>query len=154
MIGNHGRALAMYQTTHRHIDLLWDLLDEILNAVLFVLIGMEVMVVNFVDGIFGAGAAAVAITLMARSLTAGLPVTLLRGVFRLPKGDVTVLTCGGLRGGISVALALSLPAAPERDILLALTYCVVVFFILVQGLSIGKRVKRVVRAWRANPEQT
>ena len=81
---------------------------------------------------------AVGVTLLARFLTVGLPVALLPGAFNLPRGSWRVLTWGGLRGGISVALALSLPAGPERDTLVALTYCVVVFSILVQGLSISR----------------
>jgi CPA1 family monovalent cation:H+ antiporter len=137
MIGNHGRALAMSDTTRRYLDMFWELLDEILNAALFVLIGMEVLLVVFsLDELVAAGVA-VAVTLFARLLTVGLPVALLKGAFRLPRGSWKVLTWGGLRGGISVALALSLPAGEERDIVVALTYGVVVFSILAQGLSIG-----------------
>ncbi|MBX3652572.1 MAG: sodium:proton antiporter [Ramlibacter sp.] len=144
MIGNHGRALAMSDTTRRYIDMFWELLDEILNAVLFVLIGMEVMVVAFSASVFAAAGVALAITLLARALTVGLPVALLKGFFRLPRGAAKVLTWGGLRGGISVALALSLPAGPQRDLILALTYCIVVFSILGQGLTIGGVVRRAV----------
>ena len=145
IIGNHGRALAMSDTTRRYIDGFWELLDEILNAVLFVLIGMEVVVVTFFDGFIVVAAGTIAITLLARALTVGLPVGLLSRHFGLPTGAGPVLTWGGLRGGISVALALSLPHGPERDVLLTITYCVVVFSILVQGLSIGRLVQRVVR---------
>ncbi|MDQ2778383.1 MAG: sodium:proton antiporter [Pseudomonadota bacterium] len=145
IIGNHGRALAMSDTTRRYIDGFWELLDEILNAVLFVLIGMEVVVVTFFDGFLVVAAGTIAITLLARAITVGLPVGLLNRRFRLPTGAGPVLTWGGLRGGISVALALSLPHGPERDMLLTLTYCVVVFSILVQGLTIGSLVQRVVR---------
>ncbi|MEO8312439.1 MAG: sodium:proton antiporter [Caldimonas sp.] len=146
LIGNHGRAQAMSDTTRHHVDLFWELLDEMLNAVLFVLIGMEVIVITFAHGIAAAAAATIAVTLFARWLTVGLPVSLWRKVFRLPSGAGPVLLWGGLRGGISVALALSLPAGPERETLLSLTYCVVVFSILVQGLTVGKLVRRVVRA--------
>ena len=144
MIGNGGRQLAMSDTTRRHIDLFWELIDEILNAVLFVLIGMEVLLISFSLNIFAAAAVAMAITLLARAITVGLPVALLPGAFKLPKGSGWVLTWGGLRGGISVALALSLPAGHPRNVVLALTYCIVVFSILVQGLTIGKLVRRVV----------
>jgi len=137
MIGNGGRAIAMSDTTRRYVDMFWELLDEILNAVLFVLIGMEVLLVAFSPGVFVAAGAAVAVTLLARAVTVGLPVRALRGPFNLPPGAWKVLTWGGLRGGISVALALSLPAGPDRNTVLALTYCVVVFSILVQGLTIG-----------------
>lgn len=145
MTGNQGRALAMSDTTRHHVDLFWELLDEILNAVLFVLIGMEVILISFPHGIAGAAVVAVTTTLFARWLTVGLPVTVLRGAFRLPRGAGRVLTWGGLRGGISVALALSLPAGPERETILALTYCVVVFSILVQGLTIGRVVRTFVQ---------
>jgi Na+:H+ antiporter len=137
MIGNHGRALAMSDTTRRYVDMFWELMDEILNATLFVLIGMEVLLVVFSFHELVAACLAVGVTLLARLLTVGLPVATLPRAFNLPHGSWKVLTWGGLRGGISVALALSLPAGPERNTLVALTYGVVVFSILVQGLSIG-----------------
>lgn len=145
VVGNHGRALAMSDVTRHHVDLFWELTDEILNALLFVLIGLEVAVIHFPAGIALAAAAAVVVTLLARWITVGLPVAGLRRAFRLPRGAPTVLTWGGLRGGISVALALSLPPGPQREPLLALTYCVVIASILGQGLTIGRLADRVVR---------
>ena len=142
VVGNHGRALGMSQTTRHHVDLFWELIDEILNAVLFVLIGMEVILIPFGEGIWPAVLVALAVTLLARALTVGLPVALTPGWFRLPPGSGRVLTWGGLRGGISVALALSIPESAGRDLVVPLTYAVVVFSVLVQGLTIG----RVVRA--------
>jgi len=142
IVGNGGRALAMSDVTRRYIDLFWELIDEILNAVLFVLIGMEVVLVAFSIGVFAAAAAAIVLTLAARALTVGIPVALMKRSFKLAKGSGWVLTWGGLRGGISVALALSLPVGPHRDLVLAITYCVVVFSILGQGLTLG----RVIRA--------
>ncbi len=146
MVGNGGRALAMSDTTRHYVDLFWELVDEILNAVLFVLIGMEVLLVAFSRGILAAAAVAAAITLVSRALTVGLPVSLLPTAFKLPKGSGWVLTWGGLRGGISVALALSLPVGPQRDIVLALTYCIVVLSILGQGLTIGRVVRKAVQS--------
>ena len=146
MIGNHGRALAMSDTTRHHVDLFWELLDEILNAVLFVLIGLEVILLQFNAGIAAAAVAAIIVTLLARTLTVGFPVAALHSRFGLPQGAAQVLTWGGLRGGISVALALSLPAGPEREILVSLTYCVVVWSILAQGLTIAGVVRRTVRS--------
>lgn len=145
VIGNQGRALAMSDTTRHHVDLFWELVDEILNAVLFVLIGLEVIVIRFAEGIAGAAIAAILVTLLARCLTVGLPVGLGGRAFKLPPGSGKVLTWGGLRGGISVALCLSLPIGPERETLLAMTYCVVAFSILVQGLTMGRVVRRAMR---------
>jgi CPA1 family monovalent cation:H+ antiporter len=142
IVGNGGRALAMSDLTRRYIDLFWELIDEILNAALFVLIGMEVVLVAFSIGIFAAAAAAIVLTLAVRGLTVGIPVALMKRSFKLANGSGWVLTWGGLRGGISVALALSLPVGPHRDLVLAITHCVVVFSILCQGLTLG----RVIRA--------
>ncbi|MGP1677602.1 MAG: cation:proton antiporter [Burkholderiales bacterium] len=144
IIGNHGRALAMSVTTRRYLDMFWELVDEILNATLFVLIGMEVLLVAFSVNELAAAGVAVAVTLAARLLTVGLPVGMLQRAFNLPRGSWKVLTWGGLRGGISVALALSLPPGPERNTVVALTYSVVVFSILVQGLSIGYVTRKAV----------
>jgi monovalent cation:H+ antiporter, CPA1 family len=145
IIGNHGRALAMSDTTRRYLDMFWELLDEILNAMLFVLIGMEVLIIAFSFKELAAAGVAILVTLLSRLLTVGLPAGLLRGAFKLPRGSWKVLTWGGLRGGISVALALSLPEGPERNTVVALTYCVVVFSILVQGLSIGHVTRKATR---------
>jgi CPA1 family monovalent cation:H+ antiporter len=146
MVGNAGRALAMSDTTRKYVDMFWQLIDDILNAVLFVLIGLEVMLIEFSVPLLWGGAVAIAITLMARWLTVGLPVGALTRYFRLPQGSAKVLTWGGLRGGISVALALSLPQASGSDstrgTILGLTYCVVVFSVLVQGLTIGRVVQQ------------
>lgn len=142
VIGNRGREYAMSETTRRYVDVFWELLDDILNAVLFVLIGMEVVVLSFSAELLKAGAAAIVLTLVARSLAVGLPVGVFSEAMRLPARSARVLTWGGLRGGISVALALSLPGGPERDAIVTLTYCVVVFSILVQGLTISRVVER------------
>lgn len=145
IIGNGGRAYAMSDTTRRYTDMFWELIDEMLNATLFVLLGMEVLVIEFSWPRLAAGAAVIAVTLAARALTVGLPVRAAGKRFGLPPGSSRVLVWGGLRGGISVALALSLPIGPARDLILALTYCVVVFSILVQGLTVSWVVRGMVK---------
>lgn len=143
LIGNHGRRFAMSPGTRENLDRFWELVDEILNAVLFVLIGLEVLALTFEFRYVTAGLLAIPLVLLARLAAVGLPVQFL-GIWRdYTPGAVRVLTWGGLRGGISVALALSLPAGAERDVILTMTYIVVVFSILVQGLSIGRVVRTV-----------
>ena len=141
LIGNHGRMLAMSVTTRPHLATFWELVDEMLNAVLFVLIGLEVMVLSFSKAYFVAGVLLIPIVLFSRFISVGIPVTMLRLFRTFSPHVVKILTWGGLRGGISVALALSLPAGTERDAILFMTYSIVVFSIVIQGLTIGKLVK-------------
>ena len=143
MVGNRGRELAMSDKTRHYIDLFWELIDEILNAILFVLIGLEVVVIAYSSNLFIAGGLTIIIALLARLIVVGMTTKTFSRQLKLPEGAWKVLTWGGLRGGISVALVLQLPSGTERDILLALTYAVVVFSILVQGLSIGKVAKMI-----------
>jgi CPA1 family monovalent cation:H+ antiporter len=143
LLGNEGRAAAMSARTRTLLDMFWATIDEILNGVLFVLIGLEAALIAFPDRWLAASVMVIALSLLARWLVAGMPMTVLPSLFRLPKGSGAMLTWGGVRGGISVALALSLPAGPERDMVLTLTYCVVVFSILVQGLTIGRVARRL-----------
>ena len=148
LIGNHGRSFAMSVKTTEHLDLFWELVDETLNAILFVAIGMEVLVLTFTGAYLAAGLVAILVVLLARLMSVGLPVWLLRRSEQFDPSLVPILVWGGLRGGISVALALSLPynpdesALPTRDVILAITYVVVVFSILVQGLTIGAFTRR------------
>ena len=141
LIGNHGRMLAMSDTTRQHLDTFWELVDEMLNAVLFVLIGLEVMVLSFSKAYLLAGVLLIPIVLFSRFISVGIPVAMLRPFRSFSPHVVKILTWGGLRGGISVALALSLPAGTERDAILFMTYSIVVFSIVFQGLTIGKLVK-------------
>jgi CPA1 family monovalent cation:H+ antiporter len=141
LIGNQGRRLAMSDTTRENLDTFWELVDAILNAVLFVLIGLEVMVLALTGKYILAGLIAIPITLLARFISVGLPISLMRGFRTFSPRSVRVMTWGGLRGGISVALALSLCSQCNRELILTMTYVVVVFSVLVQGLTI----KRVVQ---------
>ena len=148
MIGNHGRSFAMSDNTRERLDTFWEIIDEILNAVLFVLIGFEVIVLTFTGEYLLASILMLVIVLLARFVCVGIPIAIMRGRMYLEftAHSIKLLTWGGVRGGISVALALSLPAeAPERDGLLAVTYVIVLFSILVQGLTIGKLIQTCLR---------
>jgi len=138
LIGNYGRQWAMSETTREHLDNFWELLDELLNAVLFVLIGLEVLVLSFQQPYLIAGLVAIPLVLAARWITVVLQVKGFSFVREFNEKTIRILTWGGLRGGISVALALSLPPGSSRDALVTITYAVVVFSILVQGLTINR----------------
>jgi len=143
LIGNHGRSHAMSENTRKHIDTFWELIDEILVATLFVLIGLEIMVIGLEPSFLYAGLLSIPVVLLARASAVGLTLTALKAGGRtFTKGAFVVLTWGGLRGGISVALALSLPPSRERDIILAMTYMVVAFSIIVQGVTVGKLIPK------------
>ena len=141
LIGNQGRLFAMSAKTRRHLDAFWELVDEILNAVLFVLIGLEVLVLTFTRQYLVAGAVVIPLVLIVRFVSVGLPVVCLKTIRSFSPHAVKLLTWCGLRGGISIALALSLPAGPHRDVIVSVTYAVVVFSILVQGLTIERVVQ-------------
>ena len=142
LLGNHGRSVALSAKTEEHLDDFWELVDEILNAVLFVLIGLEVLVITITPQYVVAGLLAIPLVLAARGVAAGAPIALMRRFRSFSPGVVALLTWGALRGGISVALALSLPESEIRDLLVTVTYIVVVFSILVQGLTLGPVVRR------------
>jgi CPA1 family monovalent cation:H+ antiporter len=151
VVGHDMRAGGVPAPVRQHLDVFWQLVDELLNAVLFVLVGMEVIVIRFpVTPAMAVTACVVVVlvTLGARVLTVGAPVAAFRGAFRLPPGAARVLVWGGLRGGLSIAMALSIPEGANREILISLTYCVVAFSILVQGLTFS----RVVRATGLRPD--
>ena len=142
LIGNHGRLLAMSRQTRDRLDTFWELVDEVLNAVLFVLIGLEILILTFSRMYVIAGLLMIPLVLVARFLSVGFPVTILRLFRSFSPNVIKILTWGGLRGGISVALALSLPPGKNRATILAITYVIVVFSISIQGLTIGRLVKK------------
>jgi len=138
MIGNKGRKLAMSDNTRKRLDDFWELIDEVLNALLFLLIGVELLIIQISPNYIIAALLIIPTVLIARFISVGMPVALLKYKNSYSPHAIKILTWGGLRGGISVALALSMPEGPWRDPLLTATYGVVIFSILVQGLTIGK----------------
>ena len=143
LVGNQGRALAMSSTTVDRLDTFWELVDEFLNSVLFVMIGIEVLILDFGPGYLRAGLLAIPLVLVARFISVSLPVQGLRRIREFSPHAIKILTWSGLRGGISVALALSLPPGEMRNLLVAVTYVVVTFSIVVQGLTVGPLARRL-----------
>lgn len=148
LIGNHVRGAAMSDTSRERLDIFWELVDEILNAVLFMLIGLELLTLSLSGPSLLAGLIAIPVALLARFTAIGLPMSVLSRHRTFAPHVVKILTWGGLRGGISVALALWLGEklaadhAAERDLILTMAYTVVVFSILVQGLTIERLIKK------------
>jgi CPA1 family monovalent cation:H+ antiporter len=140
MIGNHGRRDAMSNTTVQHLDTFWELVDEILNAVLFLIIGLEVLAMSSDSKIWLIGLVIAALVLLARLIAVSVPVNILKLRRDFHPHVIKILTWGGLRGGISVALALAIPAGPERDVIVTITYVIVLISILLQGLTINRLV--------------
>ena len=145
LVGNQGRRLAMSESTRQHLFSFWELLDELLNLLLFGLIGIEIVVVSISVWHLLIAVLAIPIVLAARLLSVAVPLTLMQGLGRRHDNAIGIMTWGGLRGGISVALALTLPPFTGRDVVITATYAVVLFSILVQALTIGP----VVAAWNA-----
>ena len=143
VVGNDTvRGTAMSEITESYVDKFWELIDILLNTVLFVLIGMEILVLTFKTEYILAGLIAVPVVLLCRYLSLLLPISLFKKKLDFVPKTNLIMTWGGLRGGISIALALGLTEAMQRDLFLVITYVVVVFSILVQGLTVGKLVKR------------
>ena len=141
LIGNQGKELAMSTTTVDYLDKFWELVDETLNAILFVLIGLELLVVHFKPVYILIGLITIILVLVTRYISIFLPAQLIRLKEKIDQRTIIILTWGGLRGGISIALALSLKPEMQKDFWVTLTYFVVAFSILVQGLTIGKLAK-------------
>ncbi len=145
LIGDVGSKYGMSEETRRYVDGFWTLIDEILNAVLFLMIGFEVFAVAFEAEYLTAAVMALALGLIGRLTAVAIPVLLLKPFRSFSQGVIPVMTWGGLKGGISVALALSLPDSEWKPMILTATYCVVIFSIIVQGLSVGKLAARLGR---------
>ena len=146
LIGERGPADAMSETTQRYLFGFWTLIDEILNIVLFLLIGLEVLVLRADHAVVPIALIAIPIVLTARLISVAAPVAALSIRVPFTKGTIPVLTWGGVRGGISIALVLSVPEFAQKPLLMAATYAVVIFSILVQGLSLASLIRKVVLA--------
>ena len=145
LIGDVGAKHGMSAETRAYVDTFWKLVDEILNAVLFLMIGFEVFAVAFGVDTLVAGLLAIALALVARLAAVAVPVLLLRPFRTFSRGVIPIMTWGGLKGGISVALALALPESEWKATILAATYVVVLFSIIVQGLTVARLAARVGR---------
>lgn len=143
-IGNRSPDIAWTKETQTYIDKFWELLDVFLNAILFVLIGLELLVIEINPFYLGLGLAVIPISLLARYLAVLLPVQFYKERLDFVPKTAFLLTWGGIRGGISIALALSLEADMHRELFLTLAYIVVVFSIVVQGLSLATVLKKVL----------
>ncbi len=143
-IGNHGARYGMSEVTRGHLFGFWQLIDEMLNSVLFLLIGLEILILQMEPSFAFVAAATIPLALAARYISVSLPIMFLSIRQTFDKGSIPVLTWGGLRGGISVALALSLPDIPEKSLILIATYAVVLFSIVIQGLTVKAVVERFV----------
>jgi len=146
LIGNAGVKHAMSEETREYVDAFWRLIDEILNAVLFLLIGLEVFAISVSENIALLGAASILLVLLGRLLAVSIPIALLSRIRTFSRGVIPIMTWGGLKGGISVALVLSLPESDYKPLLVSVTYIVVVFSILVQGLTVGRVVRKYAEA--------
>lgn len=139
--GNHGKEFGMSSVTAEYIDKFWELIDEILNAILFVLIGLELLIIQSSYTIFFISVLLIFITLITRYISVYVPSLIIRLKEKMTPRTLLILTWGGLRGGISIALALSIPTEYGREIWVTITYIIVCFSILIQGMTIGKLAK-------------
>ncbi|MFN3841300.1 MAG: cation:proton antiporter [Cyclobacteriaceae bacterium] len=140
VIGNYGKAKAMSALDKDYLDKFWEMIDEILNAILFLIIGFEILLIPDLRQYWLVGCLSIGIVLLGRLLSIWLPARLIPGLSRFDTRTLTILVWGGLRGGVSVALALTIDPHLNQNLFLSATYYVVVFSILVQGLSIGKLI--------------
>jgi CPA1 family monovalent cation:H+ antiporter len=141
--GNKSRSLGMSDETRDYVDKFWEMIDEVLNAILFLLIGLELLIIPFNYKLLLLGCITIGIVLLARFISVVIPVFVLRYKRAFEKNAVLILTWGGLRGGISIALALALPGGNYKGIIVTVTYIIVLFSILAQGLTIGKVAKKL-----------
>lgn len=147
IIGNFGKSVAMSETTRDYLSKFWELIDEILNAILFLFIGFELLMLPDLQEQLLLGVVAIFICLLARTLAIFIPASTILRKNTYSKGSLTTMVWGGIRGGVSIALVMSIPnsVGDIKDVLLEVTYIVVLFSIVVQGLTVGKVAKRVLK---------
>lgn len=141
--GNKSREEGMSDVTRDYVDKFWEMIDEVLNAILFLLIGFTMLIISFTFSLFGLGCISIFIVLLARFVSVAIPISVLKRKTTFEQNVIPILTWGGLRGGISVALALSLPTSMFSEVLVPITYIIVLFSIIVQGLTIGKFARKL-----------
>jgi monovalent cation:H+ antiporter, CPA1 family len=144
IIGNYGKKVAMSTETKDYLTKFWELLDEILNAVLFLFIGLELLIIRDFESYWVISVVAIFVVLIARTIAIGLPSLIVPFKPKLSRGTLTMLVWGGLRGGISIALVLMIKDPTYKEILLEMTYFVVLFSVIVQGLTIEKISKKML----------
>jgi CPA1 family monovalent cation:H+ antiporter len=151
--GSRNRSLAMSEITETYVDKFWELIDILLNTILFVLIGMEILVLDLESEYILAGVLMIPIALLCRYASLLLPVRIFERPLEFLPHTNLVMTWGGLRGAISIALALGLTQEMYRDLFLVMTYVVVIFSIIGQGLTVNPLIKRLQKIWNINLRQ-
>ena len=145
IIGNYGKKFAMSKTTQDYLNKFWELIDEIMNAILFLFIGFELLLIEDLMDQILLGIVTIFIVLLSRTLSIVIPARTILRKNTFSKGSLIVLVWGGIRGGVSIALVLSMPNSEWKDLLLEITYIVVLFSIVIQGLTVGKVANRVLK---------
>ncbi|MGV0939779.1 cation:proton antiporter [Empedobacter sp. ULE_I140] len=145
IIGNYGKKFAMSKTTQDYLNKFWELIDEVMNAILFLFIGFELLLIEDLMDQILLGIATIFIVLLSRTLSIVIPARTILRKNTFSKGSLIVLVWGGIRGGVSIALVLSMPNSEWKDLLLEITYIVVLFSIVIQGLTVGKVAHRVLK---------
>jgi len=143
--GNKIMEEGMSDISRDYIDKFWEMIDEVLNSILFLLIGFQMLTVSFSFSLFWLGCLSILIVLLGRFISVAIPISLLKRNTVFERNAIPILTWGGLRGGISVALALSLPKSMFGEVFVSITYTIVLFSIIVQGLTIGKFAKKLAK---------
>lgn len=141
VVGNFGKATRISVNTRDYLDKFWELIDEIMNAILFLIIGFELLLIPNITKYWLIGVISIAVVLLARFLSIWGPTRIIPFMPKFDRQTMTILVWGGLRGGVSVALALSIDEHLNKNLFLAMTYFIVVFSIVVQGLTVGKITK-------------